>query len=83
MGVNSFLDAGRTTSKIDVESRISEFDDSTDDYFDFGAEALHVSYGLGIRIAMNRNFIIALDYGRAINEQDGDSGFYVGLNYLF
>ncbi|TCO09848.1 Omp85 family outer membrane protein [Natronoflexus pectinivorans] len=83
LGVNSFLDAGRSTSKVDVKSHISGIDAPIDDYFDFGAEALHVSYGLGIRVVMNRNFIIAVDYGRAVNEQDGDSGFYVGLNYLF
>ena len=53
------------------------------DYFDWGAEKMHTSYGLGLRIAMNENFIIALDYGMAANEQDGNSGFYMGLNYLF
>jgi hypothetical protein len=42
-----------------------------------------VSYGLGLRIAMNQNFIIAVDYGRATDSRDGSSGFYIGLNYLF
>jgi hypothetical protein len=32
---------------------------------------------------MNENFIIAADFGKAFNEQDGNSGFYIGLNYLF
>jgi len=83
LGVNSFLDAGRTTSIIEVEDRLPMIGENSDDYFDFGSEALHLSYGLGLRIAMNRNFIIAVDYGRAVDSQDGDSGFYVGLNYLF
>lgn len=83
LGVNTFLDAGRSTSLMDVESRLPLMTENPNDYFDFGSEALHLSYGLGLRIAMNRNFIIALDYGRAVDHQDGDSGFYVGLNYLF
>jgi hypothetical protein len=32
---------------------------------------------------MNENFVIAVDYGRALNKQDGKSGMYIGLNYLF
>jgi hypothetical protein len=32
---------------------------------------------------MNQNFVIAADYGIAANEQDGSSGMYIGLNYLF
>jgi hypothetical protein len=44
---------------------------------------MHYSCGLGLIIAMNENFVIAADYGRALKEQDGKSGFYMGLNYLF
>lgn len=57
--------------------------DTKDDYFNFGAEKLHVSYGLGLRIAMNENFVVGLDYGKTTNSQDGDSGMYIGLNYAF
>jgi len=53
------------------------------DYFDFGAEKFHVGYGAGLKIAMNQNFIISFDYGRAASEQDGSTGMYIGLNYLF
>lgn len=83
LGVNGFLDAGRATSLMDVEERLSAEQAADAAYFDFGAEALHVSYGAGLRIAMNRNFIVAVDYGRAVKRQDGSSGLYIGLNYLF
>ena len=53
------------------------------DYYDQGAEAMHISYGLGFRLAMNQNFIIRCDYGMAADDRDGDSGVYIGLNYLF
>jgi hypothetical protein len=57
--------------------------DTLDDYFNFGAEKFHASYGIGLRIAMNENFVIRVDYGKAFYQQDGDSGLYIGLNYIF
>jgi hypothetical protein len=53
------------------------------DYFSMDGEGLHMSYGAGLRIVMNENFIIAVDYGMAANEQDGTSGLYIGWNYMF
>ncbi len=57
--------------------------DTLEDYFNFGAEKMHYSYGAGFKVVMNENFIVGLDYGRSINIQDGDSGLYIGLNYNF
>ena len=51
--------------------------------FSKDAEKFHTTYGAGLRIVMNENFVIAVDYGRATNDQDGKSGMYIGLNYLF
>ena len=53
------------------------------DYFDLGSENFHSGYGAGLHIAMNQNFILAIDYGRALSEKDGSSGLYIGLNFLF
>lgn len=83
-GLNTFLDAGQVIQKIDVEQQVMALNlDDEADYFDFGAEQLHVSYGLGLRIVMNQNFILAVDWGKAADKRDGTSGLYVGLNYLF
>jgi hypothetical protein len=32
---------------------------------------------------MNKNFIVSVDYGKALDERDGGSGLYIGLNFLF
>jgi len=53
------------------------------DYFDFGSESMHIGYGAGLKIVMNQNFIISVDYGMAAAAEDGSSGMYIGLNYLF
>ncbi|WP_319503529.1 BamA/TamA family outer membrane protein [uncultured Draconibacterium sp.] len=87
MGLNAFADFGRVTNKIDVDkSNINVpaiYPSPLESYFDNGAEAMHYSFGLGLRAAMNENFIIRCDYGMAADERDGDSGIYIGLNYLF
>ena len=97
LATNIFTDAGMIVQKTDVEKRFNEIkkdhpltdtgfwgaDFKESDYFNFGSEKPHVSYGIGLRIAMNENFVVGLDYGRTLNDQDGKSGFYIGLGYLF
>ena len=82
LGLNGFFDFGQVTNKIPVNpvlpSGVNE-----QDYFNFGEEKLHTSYGAGLKIAMNENFIISVDYGRAVRKQDGVSGTYITMNYLF
>ncbi len=83
-GLNGFADAGQVIQKIDIEEKVKALNlPDESDYFDFGSESIHVTYGLGLRIAMNQNFIVAFDWGKAADKRDGTSGFYVGLNYLF
>lgn len=77
-GLNTFVDVGRVTRKV-----VLPIIPNTADYFNRGAEEMHGTYGVGIRLAMNQNFVISIDYGTAMNKQDGDSGLYIGLNYLF
>jgi len=88
-GLNGFYDFGMATRKIDMESKIAQLNrpefsgEATNHYFNFGAEKLHSTVGAGLRLAMNYNFILALDYGLTLDDQDGASGIYIGLNYIF
>jgi hypothetical protein len=82
LGLNGFTDFGQVTNKISVDPQNATIANRSA-YFKDDAESLHISYGAGLRIAMNENFVISIDYGRAIKEQDGTSGMYIGLNYLF
>lgn len=83
LALNSFVDFGQVTKKIDLSNLQIPSTVVASDYFNKGAEALHSSYGAGLRLVMNYNFVIAMDYGIATNKQDGDTGLYIGLNYLF
>jgi len=90
LGTNHLGDAGMVTSPVTVD--IPSFQDYLDDNF-AGEQASnylqdvkdtpHIAAGLGLKIAMNENFIISADIGKALKAQDGDMEFYIGLNYLF
>ena len=47
------------------------------------SEGLHLGFGGGFRIALNENFIIAIDRGYVADERDGASGLYIALDWLF
>lgn len=85
MGLNGFMDFGQVTKKVDIKYSASWPDivGYSDDFFAKDAEKMHFSYGAGLRVVMNQNFVVKLDYGIAADERDGTSGMYIGLNYLF
>jgi outer membrane protein assembly factor BamA len=91
LGLDGFYDFGRVTKSIklpdNLQTTFSEIypTENFSDYFNLksGAEKLHQSVGMSIMFAMNQNFVIAIDIGKALNEQDGNIGFTIGLNYLF
>jgi outer membrane protein assembly factor BamA len=89
LGLNGFYDFGRVTKNIEMPADLSSNfgslyeTESYSDYFKPGTEKFHQSAGVSIMLAMNQNFVISIDIGKAFNEQDGNIGFSIGLNYLF
>ena len=82
--LNGFSDFGMVVKQIKIDkSKISIADQAK--YFDFSYEndKLHPSVGAGLRIALNENFILAVDYGFALNKQDGAKGLYINVGNLF
>ena len=79
LALNTFLDGGEVLEEYGNQSYLSAADQQKPNT----EEHLHLSYGAGLRIALNENFIVAADYGIAADPQDGNSGFYITLGYLF
>jgi hypothetical protein len=82
--LNGFSDFGMVVQQVKIDkSKISAADQAK--YFDFSFEKdkLHPSLGAGLRIALNENFILAVDYGFAMNKQDGAKGLYINIGNLF
>jgi len=74
LALNGFSDFGQVLTPYEVEDQTLPV---------AADEGLHLSFGGGLRIVLNENFIIAVDYGMAGDEQDGNSGLYIGLGYLY
>ena len=81
IGINGFLDVGKAVSLIPIDATVASTAGA--DYFNIDSEAMHIGYGAGLKFVMNQNFIISVDYGMAAAAEDGTSGMYIGLNYLF
>ena len=84
IALSGFADATRIITPYEMDlsgvptDMLTNFNQNSNDTY-----KIHLSYGGGIRFALNENFIVAVDYGLANNPQDGDSGMYIGLGWLF
>lgn len=84
IALNTFADFGMVVQPIEIDqSLIPSMEKDT--YFDFGSknEKIHPSVGTGLRIALNENFILAVDYGFALDKKDGAKGLYINIGNLF
>ena len=90
VALNPFFDAGIVTQKFREEEMIAaeaiyDPNDSKESAFYSGEkERLHTSAGCGLKLIMNRNLIVSVDMGRALNSQDGEKlKTFIGFNYIF
>ena len=99
IGLNPFFDIGMVTQPYkldenDVKTAISANNlatgrnDKYEDYFNLSNKEIykpHSAAGVGLKIAMNENFILSVDWATAINKQDNGKmvNFYVKMGYLF
>jgi outer membrane protein assembly factor BamA len=98
IGLNPFVDAGivlqpyqldeaeimNTIAKNNTENNQN---DKIEDYFDFGTSCYkpHFAAGAGLKIAMNENFILSVDWAAPFDKQDNSSmaNFYIKMGFLF
>lgn len=88
MALSGFFDTGRVIQYIKIQEEVDPTVFEDPNYFDTAyldpySDGFHSGFGGGLHIGMNQNFIIAVDYGRALSIKDGKSGLYIGLNFLF
>jgi hypothetical protein len=81
LALSGFLDGGMVTSDYKLPETT---DPEAVEFLAKGSdEKLHLGAGAGFHFVMNQNFVIAIDYGRALDPNDGKGGLYIGLNFLF
>jgi len=72
LALSPFMDAAKITKQYKNQPNLTGDEDG-----------IHFTYGAGLHIALNQNFIVAVDYGFAADKRDGTSGLYIGLDFLF
>jgi hypothetical protein len=83
LALNPFFDVGRSVQKLDIDKSGIPAYLNTYDYFQEGEENFHYTYGAGLHLAMNENFVIAAEIGLPASKRDGGMGVYIGMNWLF
>ena len=79
-GMNPFFDFGQVVQPY----KLSEMKASGDPLIYSGnPEKIHFSAGVGVKVVMNRNFVISVEFAKPFDKNDGKNGFYFGLNYIF
>ena len=59
-------------------------DDNNNPIYSGHKEGIHTSAGCGLKIIMNKNFIISAEAAKALDARDGGNmKVYIGFNYLF
>ncbi|MFT5954067.1 MAG: hemolysin activation/secretion protein [Cyclobacteriaceae bacterium] len=79
--LSTFFDTGIVTRAHQFDS--NQVPDAFTTWVNQDAESWHHSAGIGVRGSLNQNFIVAFDYGRALDERDGESALYISLGWLF
>lgn len=86
---NPFFDLGIVTRPFRAEelqavgNDASVPDDIRKAIYSGERETPHMSAGLGIKIVMNRNLVLSVEYGIPFDRRDGTNGLYLNMNYLF
>ena len=83
LGTNIFFDSGIILKPIEISANLTQ-NQKTELYLtDYQKGKFHSGVGMGLKIGWNENFVISADFGKAFDKQDGNTGMYIGLNYLF
>ena len=73
-------------AQIDYEASLLEGQEAEQLYYSGDKEGVHMSAGGGLKIIMNRNMILGVDVGRALDARDRDNKavkIFIGFNYIF
>lgn len=79
LALSAFTDMGQVTKNYSINTSQILYPE----FLPNVNESLHQSVGAGFRVALNENFIVAADYGIALDKRDGDKGLYINLDWLF
>ena len=95
VALNPFFDAGMVTQSYRLAEQETAWETIEKQYniapedaenliYSGDKEGIHTSAGCGLKLIMNRNFIISAEAAKSLDKRDGGGlGVYIGFNYLF
>ena len=82
--ISGFTDGAHVFKGYDLENKTGKYEDLYKKFVDTNRkDGFHGSAGGGLRFIMNQNFIVAFEYARCFNKQDGNGAFYINTGFLF
>lgn len=92
IALNPFFDMGQVIQPYRLEEQKKAYEytlvdggvNGPDYFYSGNEEKLHATAGCGLKIVMNRNFVISFEMARALDGRDGQKLWNnIGFNYLF
>lgn len=94
VAINPMFDAGMVTQTFRLEEQkaamkqLNHITYDTEEEYDLiysgKGESLHTSAGCGLKLIMNKNFVVSAEFAKALNKLDGEGmKAYIGFNYIF
>jgi hypothetical protein len=88
LGLNAFCDGATVTRYYDNDFKGSASNLAMREEYEKYVnpnlnDKLHLATGAGFRIAINRNFIVAVDYAMPLKKEDGRGSLYINTGFLF
>ena len=84
MIIQPFREEEMIKAQADYEASLPEGQEAEKIFYSGDKEGIHTSAGGGIKLIMNRNMILGVDVGRALDSRDGEKfKVFVGFNYIF
>ena len=86
IGLNPFIDAGMVVQPYEAQHALTAIPADIDPYTeDRGLYEPHLGGGCGLKLAMNDNFVLSIDWATAFDRQDNGkfSNLYIKMGYMF
>ena len=90
IALNPFFDMGQVIQPYRLEEQKAAYKaaggelNPLNPFYSGNEERLHATAGCGVKIVMNRNFVISFEMARALDGRDGQKLWNnIGFNYLF
>lgn len=83
IATNPFFDCGVITKPYKLDEYAAMHPEISLQDLKARSSAFHASVGVGLKLVMNRNFILSVEGAQPLKSSDGPFGVNIGFNYVF